>query len=144
VIVAKLRTRLPLGYPCAIRQKSSGASKNPSMHRQTARLLLIWLLVSVLTPLALAISAPAPHACCVRKPLDDSGPHGAAFHAPPGCCNHDCCRPLTVRQWAHFGSSCRTHELSSAPMETEIRIAPTSNLTVGFQSSRAPPRFSIA
>jgi hypothetical protein len=114
------------------------------MHRQTARLLLIWLLVSILTPLALAISAPAPHACCMRKPLHDGGLHDAEFQAPASCCNHDCCRPLTVRQWAHFGWSCNTHELSSVPLETESRIAPSSKLSVRFQSSRAPPQFSIA
>jgi len=114
------------------------------MQRQVARLLLILLLVSIFTPLGLAISAPAPHACCMRKPLHGSGLHGAEFQVPASCCNHDCCRPLTVRQWAHFGPSCSTHVLSSVPLEAEIRIAPTSKLTVGFHSSRAPPPFSIA
>jgi len=114
------------------------------MQRQTARLLLIWLLVSVLTPLAFAISAPHPHACCMRKPLHDGGLHGAAFQAPPGCCNHDCCRPLTGRQWAHFGPACGEHQSFAVPLRSELCIAPVSTRPVNFHPSRAPPQFSIA
>ncbi len=45
----------------------------PAMHRLTARLLLVLLLVGTFAPVALAISAPVPHACCMRKPLHDQG-----------------------------------------------------------------------
>ena len=44
------------------------------MHRLTARLLLVLLLVGVFVPVALAISATSAHACCMRKPM-----HGRAF-----------------------------------------------------------------
>src|SRR5882672_6743134 len=45
----------------------------PAMHRLTARLLLVLLLVGTFAPVALAISAPVLHACCMRKPLHDQG-----------------------------------------------------------------------
>jgi hypothetical protein len=87
------------------------------MHRQTARLLLIFLLVGVFTPLALAISAPAPHACCMRKPMHDAGSHDLQFNAPPSCCQHDCCRVVVTSSWAR-----------PASFETSVFIAGFSKL----------------
>src|SRR5580692_9390779 len=72
------------------------------MHRLTARLLLVLLLVGVFVPVALAISATPAHACCMRKPMHGRPSHDAEFQGPPGCCQHDCCRPLTVSQSAHL------------------------------------------
>lgn len=114
------------------------------MQRRTARLLLILLLVSILAPVALAISAPAPHACCMRKPLHDNGERKAEFQAPPSCCNHDCCRPLTVPQWAHVSPACSTHQSFAVPVGSDLRTALISNRPISSQSSRAPPQFSIA
>jgi hypothetical protein len=115
------------------------------MDRLTARLLLVLLLVGVFVPVALAISATPAHACCMRKPMHGRPSHDAEFQVPPGCCQHDCCRPLTVSQWAHLTSRVRA------------QVAPAfSNLQAGRQpncfassvnhahSGRAPPQFSIA
>ena len=45
----------------------------PAMYRLTARLLLALLLAGTFVPVAMAISAPVPHACCMRKPMHDHG-----------------------------------------------------------------------
>jgi hypothetical protein len=74
------------------------------VYRLTARILLLFSLVGVLAPAALAFSVDPPHACCRRKtphchnagmPTD-----GAALYAS-GCGQHSCCRGLTVAQIAH-------------------------------------------
>ena len=55
------------------------------MHRVIARLLLVLLLTGIIAPVALAISAAPPHACCLRKPMQGRPSHDAQFQAPPGC-----------------------------------------------------------
>src|SRR5262249_47027716 len=70
------------------------------MHRLTARSLLVLLLVGSIAPAALAIAAPTPHACCMRKPMHMGSTHDSEFHASATCCQHDCCRALTVSHWA--------------------------------------------
>jgi hypothetical protein len=113
------------------------------MHRLTARLLLVLLLVGVFAPVALAISAPVPHACCLRKPMRSQTSHNPEFHAPPTCCQHDCCRPIMVAQWAQLTPNAAVHtatlvaKLLSATQTT--RIASSSD---GAHSGRAPPQFS--
>jgi len=74
------------------------------MHRATARFLLVLLLVGIFVPVALAISAAPAHACCLRKPMHGRPSHDAQFQAPPACCQHDCCRPLTASRGAHLTS----------------------------------------
>ncbi len=114
------------------------------MHRLTARLLLILLLVSVFAPVALAISTPEPHACCLRKPLGD-GQHESEIQSRPNCCQHNCCRPLTVSLWAHFGPSASARVTPiSVPLPSQLR---SIHRTIGGDRShsvRAPPQFSIA
>ena len=73
------------------------------MHRLTARLLLVLLLVGSIAPVALAISAPLPHACCLRKPLHDHGSRSLEIQAVSGE-NHNCCPPITTAHWAELGS----------------------------------------
>jgi hypothetical protein len=69
------------------------------MHRFIARLTLVWMLVAVLAPAALAVAAPSPHACCKRKPMAMRDlAHGAARFSERQCANHDCCRSLAVPQ----------------------------------------------
>jgi len=115
------------------------------MHRLTARVLLTWLLVGTFGPLALAISAPAPHACCMRKPMRGAATPNAEFHAPLGCCGHDCCRSMTVSHWAHAAQGNGGHGLTaSAGVELiVVRNEPLSP-AVRLLSARAPPQFSIA
>src|SRR5258708_39730585 len=75
------------------------------MQRLTAKFLLLFALVGTLVPLALAATAPPPHACCVRKTAHQC--HNSLIEADQravrgiGCCNHDCCRAVTTSQWAH-------------------------------------------
>ena len=115
------------------------------MHRLTARLLLILLLVGTFAPVALAISAPAPHACCMRKPMHDHGSDGAKFNAASAACNHDCC---------HAMAGFRSPQLKLASVSA---VTPaSSHLTRpadpifhtkrdrSSRSVRAPPQFSIA
>jgi len=115
------------------------------MHRATARLLLFLLLVGVFVPVALAISAAPPHACCLRKPMHSSSSHDAQFQAPPACCQHDCCRPLTVSRGARPASK------TSAQATSASTIFQLDREPIGFASSvnhahsgRAPPKFFIA
>lgn len=114
-----------------------------SMHRLTARLLLVLLLTGVFTPVALAITAPAPHACCIRKPMLSS--HDAEFQAPPDCCNHDCCRPLNVSQWADVqpgNAACSS--LPTTRLQSHTPHAEVLSFIDHAPSVRGPPQFSIA
>jgi hypothetical protein len=113
------------------------------MHRLTARVLMVLLLAGVLAPVAMAISAPTPHACCLRKPMHDS--RDAEFQAPPGCCDHDCCRPLTVSQWADLGPGAATcNSLPAAHLQSDALHADALSLTYHALSVRGPPPSSIA
>src|SRR5579872_2105213 len=115
------------------------------MHRTTARLLLILLLVGVFVPVALAISAAPPHACCLRKPMHCRPSHDAQFQAPPGCCQHDCCRPLTVSRGACPAFNTGTHRTSASTI-LQFEQEPTgfASLVNYACSGRAPPQFSIS
>jgi hypothetical protein len=115
------------------------------MHRQTARLLLVLLLVGVFVPVALAISATPPHACCMRKAMHDRASHNAEFQAPPGCCQHDCCRPLIVSQWAHLTArACAPVTPASATLQSERQAIHYATSVNHAHSGRAPPQFSMA
>jgi hypothetical protein len=115
------------------------------MHRLTARLLLVLLLAGVFVPVALAISATPAHACCMRKPMHGRPSHDAEFQGPPGCCQHDCCRPLTVSRAAHLTSTtCAQAPPALTILEHERQpIHFTSSVDHAY-SGRAPPQFSIA
>src|ERR1700689_3086813 len=101
------------------------------MHRLTARALLVLLLVGVFAPVALAISAAPAHACCLRKPMHGRPSHDAQFEAPPGCCQHDCCRSLAVSRTANLTSkTCAQAPAAATMLRSElesIRLAATVN-----------------
>jgi len=114
------------------------------MRRLTARLLLIFSLVGILAPIAMAVSGPAPHACCLRTE------HGGCHHSRKtesltiraidkgGC--RTCCPPNVTAQWAELR---RTHENLSttiaapAPLRTET--APRTSDLYPILPARAPP-----
>ena len=73
------------------------------MYRLTAKLLLVLLLVGTLAPAALAISAPLPHACCMRKPMHDHGSGIRDIQAVSGQ-SHNCCPSVTTARWATLES----------------------------------------
>lgn len=115
------------------------------MHRLTARFLLTLMLVGTLTPLALAIAAPAPHACCMRKPMHGAATPNTEFHAPLQCCGHDCCRTLTVSQWAHATLPLGTYSLTAtASLESIVVLDEPPTFVASTLSARAPPQISIA
>src|SRR5579863_3170294 len=115
------------------------------MHRSTARLLLVLLLVGVFTPVALAISAAPAHACCLRKPMHGRPSHDAQFEAPPGCCQHDCCRSLTVSRTANLTSKTCTQALSASTiLQSERELIRFSASVNHAHSGRAPPQCFIA
>lgn len=114
------------------------------MHRLTARLLILLLLVGTFAPVALAISAPAPHACCARKPIHDRASHGAEF-AASDCGRHDCCSALAVCQSAQTrqAATVQASDLPVAqPQEMQSFYFPSVLGT--SHSGRAPPTHSIA
>jgi hypothetical protein len=115
------------------------------MQRLTARLLLILLLTSLFVPVALAISAPARHTCCMRKPMHGPDSHDSEFQAPSACCNHDCCCPLTVSHFAQVGTAANDSiPPRSASLSANIEpVHPVSALD-SSRSGRGPPQFSIA
>jgi hypothetical protein len=115
------------------------------MHRLTARLLLTLLFVGILAPVALAISAPAPHACCMRKPMHDQSLHGSEFRAPASQCQHDCCRATVGFRSAQLKA---LHLSSITPVSSPLLdpadSARRASLDRSSGSVRAPPQFSNA
>jgi hypothetical protein len=78
------------------------------MRRLTARLLLVLLLAGLVTPAVLAISAPAPHACCRRKGAHQHPTQGVVLQSV-SCGDHRCCSSAASVQWAEAAtqsSSC--------------------------------------
>src|SRR5437899_354938 len=74
----KVAAPLCVTYPCVVRLSVS--TLLAYMNRWTARVLLLLLLMGTFGPVALAISASAQHACCMRKPMRRSG-HENAFQS---------------------------------------------------------------
>ena|ERR1700730_1974881 len=115
------------------------------MHRLIARLLLVLLLVGVFVPVALAITAVPSHACCLRKPMHEGSSRNARFEASLGCCQHDCCRPLTVSRGAHLTSkTCAQVAPASTILQFERQEICFASFVNYAHSGRAPPQFSIA
>jgi hypothetical protein len=115
------------------------------MHRLTARLLLTLMLVGIFAPVALAISAPAPHACCMRKPMHEQSPRGAEFHAPATLCQHDCCHALAGFRSAQIKpASVGSVTPASSHLTRQADPILRSSRDCSSRSVRAPPQFSIA
>ncbi len=115
-----------------------------NMQRWTARLLLILLLVGVLAPVGLAATAPEPHACCKRHPMHDAAQHGMEFHAPPSCCNHDCCRSVTVSQWAQAKPAAHaSFQPSTTTRRSAVQPVHLTSAVDSAHSGRAPPQFFL-
>jgi hypothetical protein len=115
-----------------------------SMHRLTAKLLLLFALVGYLAPVAMA-SAAAPHACCLRKGIhhcqDSLGSEtGQPVIHVTSCCNGDCCRAVTTEQWAHAQAPAATSFVQNveAYLGQSTPVSPNAEVS-SFQSTRAPP-----
>jgi len=109
------------------------------MHRLTARLLLVLLLVGTLAPVALAISAPSAHACCMRKPMHDHGSRSLASQVADGE-NHNCCPPVTTAHWAELEAGTSTSiQPPLAYLPPDSRPMLRSNHENDLRPVRGPP-----
>jgi|CZKD01.1.fsa_nt_gi hypothetical protein len=117
------------------------------MQRLTARFLLLFALVGTFVPLALAVTAAPPHACCLRKSAHQchgSDPDERAIRGN-SCCNQSYSRAVTTSQWAHLQSSLVS--LSVRMVEArlaESRVEAPATNHFASQSTRAPPQLSLA
>lgn len=116
------------------------------MNRTIARLLLIFMLVSIIAPLALAISAEPVHACCLRSAEHHCGASATsttedhAFNAVPTCCDHNCCRPLVRSVHANLKVLPWTHRFSISAGPTLAPVIWSGNSGADdLHSGRAPP-----
>ncbi len=120
------------------------------MQRLIARFLLLFTLVGTFVPLALAVSATPPHACCVRKIAHQC--HGSARpesdHPAVGnanCCSHDCCRGVNTSKSAHpenFLSSVLALYVDARVPDLRFETPVTE--AIASKPARAPPQVSIA
>jgi hypothetical protein len=101
--------------------------------------LLVLLLAGIFVPVAMAVSAPMPHACCMRKPMHDHG-SGTQQVQSVGSESHSCCPPVTTAHWAELGSriDSNVHPLLAylAPVS---HPALRSNYSNSLQPVRGPP-----
>lgn len=116
------------------------------MQRFIARLTVVWLLVGVFAPAALAMSVPAPHACCKRKPMAMALPDTTASQARVSerqCANHDCCRSMAVSQRSE-GVPCTvvSIELRSTSLLRPSRILHHATESLTSTLVRGPPPLS--
>jgi hypothetical protein len=113
------------------------------MNRWTARILLLLMLTGAFGPVALAISATSPHACCVRKPMRHSG-HEDTFQALSHQ-DHRCCKWLATTHWTQAPVALPTHiALGVTPFNAGIQQAFPMRHAEKSLSARAPPQFSIS
>jgi len=112
------------------------------MHRLAAKLALLSLLLSVFAPVALAMAAPAPHACCARK-MHGRSSHEAAFDAV-SCCQQDCCKSLTVSQVAQTLFSSYFVGLSGQRCDRQAAFHSSITSVSIAHSGRAPPVFFLS
>ena len=117
------------------------------MQRLTARFLLVFALVGTFGPLALAVTAAPPHACCLRKSVHQchgSDPDERTIRGN-SCCNQNYSRAVTSSQWAHPQSSLASFSVGAVEARlAESRAEVAANELFDSQSTRAPPQPSIA
>jgi hypothetical protein len=142
-------------------------SSYKSMHRWTARFLLLAMLLPAFGPLALARADQPGAMHCMRKPLQSTAQsnqpamhcHHAMAQSPApqtsapqtpeksfrslDCCcqNHDCCRGLRTSEWARPASNLLSYvSLLIEPAPAPHFATQLSSVPAGKNSTRAPPR----
>jgi hypothetical protein len=117
------------------------------MQRLTARFLLVFALVGTFVPLALAVTAAPPHACCLRKSVHQchgSDPDERAIRSN-SCCKQNYSRAVTTSQWAHPQSSLTSFSAQTIESrQAESRVEAPANELLSSQSTRAPPQLCLA
>ena len=119
------------------------------MQRLTARFLLFFAIVGTLVPLAIAVTTPPAHACCLRKtphPCHGSGSEEdqRSIHTT-GCCNHDCCRAASTSRSAD--TQAYLGPLVAQAVDARIvesSVDTPSSDRFSSQSTRAPPHISLS
>ncbi|MFY9789668.1 MAG: hypothetical protein WA474_19620 [Candidatus Sulfotelmatobacter sp.] len=115
------------------------------MHRSITKFLLLFALVGNLAPVALAISTPTLHACCLRKGVhhchgSQASDSGQLVIQGPNCCGHECCRAATTAQWAHPQQRLDFVSLQSINAHAVgFRTDFPASASAEFQSTRGPP-----
>ena len=130
------------------------------MHRWTASLLLLVMLVPAVAPLALARTAASEAAHCRRPPLHQTAQlaqpakpchHGmtdlshlqateASIRSLDCCSNHDCCRGVKTSEWARPASRLlKSVDLFVEPAVPTQAAAGLSADPIGYDAARAPP-----
>jgi hypothetical protein len=115
------------------------------MHRLTAKLLLLFAFVGTLAPLALALTGPPQHACCVRKAVhhcheSDGADTSRLLISGAGCCNGDCCRAVTTARWAYAHAAMNVlHERNISARADQLHQISFHAEVLELHSSRAPP-----
>jgi hypothetical protein len=126
-------------YPCVVRLSVSTLLAH--MNRWTARVLVLLMLTGTFGPVALAISASAAHACCMRKPRHRAG-HESAFQSA-SCQDHRCCTPLASTHWGQGEPVRRLHvTLPATVLNSAMSPAAAKRHVERSLSVRAPPQSS--
>jgi hypothetical protein len=109
------------------------------MHRLTARILLVLVLVGTFAPLALATSGSPQHACCMRK-----GPAQRSFsqvHFGGG----NCCPPMATAQHARPGqTTLRDTAIAASTFRVDIQFQFFPVVFRALDYGRAPPSLSFS
>jgi hypothetical protein len=112
------------------------------MQRFLARLTVLWMLVGVLTPAALAVAAPAPHACCKRKAMQEAAANHAQFNEFK-CGNHDCCRSLAISQRSEAAPRSTTSvQLQTTKLVARLNVLYCATKLLSSTFVRGPPAAS--
>jgi hypothetical protein len=106
------------------------------MHRLTARLLLVLTLVGTLAPVALAVSAPPAHACCMRKPMHEQGSRSLQTQAVDTG-HRNCCPPVTTAHWAEPGSGINS---KLRPLQAYLPLRAHPDLRSTYENALRPVR----
>jgi hypothetical protein len=126
-----------------------GFDSPQSMQCQTARILLLFVLVGTILPAALQATVTPQHACCRRQQAHHC--HDAAdIHSKEpvvsntGCRQGDCSRTVTTPRWAHPQpqASAISSELARDAF-LEAHNAVVFARFLASLSTRAPPQLSI-
>jgi hypothetical protein len=123
-----------------------GSVRQQPMYRLSASVLLVMTLTGIFSPVALGLSLPSQHACCLRKAprCHDGEPQAQSSLSSGGCAQHSCCRSLGVRQWAQSALpavSAGSANCFGFDRPTELPLVRFSAADV--HSCRAPP-FSLS
>jgi hypothetical protein len=121
-----------------------------SMHRVTARALLVLVLAGVLAPVASATFEPVqPPFCCARRCC--RGKMAQALPAPdrnveaPPCCRQDCSRAVTASLWAELPLPASTETVQpSAMLPPDFSPLQLGKQPYATHDVRGPPHLSLA